>query len=59
MKTKKLNNGLSIPLMGLGTSRIQPAEDIVYYSIKDGIRLIDIVINHNNSREICLGIAKQ
>ena len=28
MKTKKLNNGLSIPLMGLGTSRIGPRENI-------------------------------
>jgi diketogulonate reductase-like aldo/keto reductase len=37
----KLNNGREIPLMGLGTHRIQNADDIVYNSIKDGIRLID------------------
>ena len=41
MRTKKLNNGLSISLMGLGTFIIKPTEDVVYYSIKDGIRLID------------------
>ena len=57
MKTKKLNNGLNIPLMGLGTS-IRIAEDIVYYSIKDGIRLIDTAFNYKNEDKVGLGIAK-
>ena len=56
--TKKLNNGLNIPLMGLGTSRIVPAEDIVYYSIKDGTRLIDTAFNYKNEDKVGLGIAK-
>ena len=58
MKTKKLNNGLSIPLMGLGTSGIQPAEDIVYYSIIDGIRLIDTASKYQNENRVGLGIKK-
>ena len=58
MKTKKLNKWLSIPLMGLGTSRIDPAEDIVYYSIKDGIRLIDTAFYYKNENKVGLGIKK-
>ena len=61
MKTKTLNNGLNIPLMGLGTSRIGPKEsipDIIYYSIKDGIRLIDTAFKYENEKEVGLGIKK-
>ena len=41
--SKKLNNGLKCPLIGLGTSLIKSEEDVivVYQSIKDGVRLID------------------
>ena len=59
MKTKKLNNGLSIPLMGLGTSRIGPREnikDIIFYSIQDGIRLIDTAFKYDNEKEVGSGI---
>ena len=41
MSSKTLNNGKEIPLIGLGNLRINNIEDIVYYSIKDGVRLID------------------
>ena len=41
MRSKSLNNGKEIPLIGLGNLRINNIEDIVYYSIKDGVRLID------------------
>ena len=58
METKTLNNGLKIPLMGLGTSRIEPTEDIVYYSINDGIRLIDTAFKYENEKEVGLGIQK-
>ena len=58
MKTKKLNNEISIPLMGLGTSRIEPADEIVYYSIKDGIRLIDTASKFGNEEKVGLGIKK-
>ena len=58
MKTKKLNNGLNIPLIGLGTSRINPTEDIVYYSINDGIRLIDTAFKYGNEEKVGLGIKR-
>ena len=40
---KTLNNGLKCPIMGLGTALIKDEEhiDVVYQSIKDGVRLID------------------
>ena len=40
---KKLNNGLKCPIMGLGTALIKDEEhiNVVYQSIKDGVRLID------------------
>ena len=60
-KTRKLANGLKIPLMGLGTSRIEmiiwskfistPA-DVVYESIKSGVRLIDTAYKYGNEEII-------
>ena len=40
---KTLNNRLKCPIMGLGTALIKDEEhiDVVYQSIKDGVRLID------------------
>ena len=40
----KLNNGLECPIIGLGTALIKTDEDenIIYQSILDGVRLIDI-----------------
>ena len=46
--TKKLNNNLEIPLIGLGTSRVKNAEEVVYHSIKDGVRLIDTALLYKN-----------
>ena len=48
-----LNNGLKCPTIGLGTSLIKTEEDInvVYQSILDGVRLIDI----EPSNEIIVG----
>ena len=42
-KYKELNDGEKCPIMGLGTALIKKDEDIdvVYISIKDGVRLID------------------
>ena len=54
----KLNNGREIPLMGLGTHRIQNAADIVYNSIKDGIRLIDTATRYGNEVEKGKGIKR-
>ena len=57
-KTRKLNNGLEIPLMGLGTSRMVNREEVVYNSIKSGVRLIDTTYKYDNEREIGKGIKR-
>ena len=55
---KKLNNGMEIPLIGLGTSRINNIIDVIYNSIKDGIRLIDTAFKYGNEEEVGKGIKK-
>ena len=73
-KRLKLNNGLEIPLMGLGTTRLRnlddankslkdddrmkDVEDVVYYSIKHGTRLIDTASKYENEVEVGKGINK-
>ena len=70
----KLNNGLEIPIMGLGTTRIRnledsnnsmsaedrskDVEDVVYNSIKHGVRLIDIASKYENEVEVGKGIKR-
>ena len=55
---KKLNNGIEIPFIGLGTSRINNIIDVVYNSIKDGVRLIDTAFKYGNEDQIGQGIKK-
>ena len=72
-KTRKLAYGLEIPLMGLGTSMIEtiienegtPQEkiistpaDVVYHSIKSGVRLIDTAYKYGNEKYIGEGIKR-
>ena len=57
-KTKTLNNGLEMPLIGLGSSRISNIVDVVYNSIKDGLRLIDTAFKYGNEAEIGKGLKK-
>ena len=73
-KTLKLNNGLEIPIMGLGTTRLRnlddankslkdddrmkDVEDSVYYSIMHGVRLIDTASKYENEVEVGKGIKK-
>jgi len=57
-KTKKLNNGLEIPMIGLGSSRINNIVDVIYNSIKDGLRLIDTAFKYGNEDEIGQGLKK-
>ena len=54
----KLNNGLECPLMGLGTCRISNVEEVVYQSIKDGVRLIDTAMRYDNEEEVGKGIKR-
>ena len=42
--------------MGLVTSRIENPEDIVYNSIKSGVRLIETSYKYNNEEDIGKGI---
>ena len=56
--SKKLNNGIDMPYIGLGTSRINNIVDVVYNSIKDGVRLIDTAFKYGNEDQIGLGLKK-
>ena len=70
-KRKKLNNGLEIPLMGLGTSRILTIDDekiplekrinpanVVYNAINNGVRLIDTAYKYENEEKVGDGIKR-
>ena len=57
-ETITLNNGLNMPLVGLGTYAIKGIENIVYESIKDGVRLIDTASCYENEKEVGEGINK-
>ena len=73
-KRLKLNNGLEIPIMGLGTTRLRNLDDankslkgddrmkdeeeVVYSSIKHGTRLIDTASKYENEVEVGKGIKK-
>lgn len=61
MYGKNLNNGQLIPLIGLGglkRQKMENIEEIVYYSIKDGIRLIETDPYLDNEEDIGNGIKK-
>ena len=60
-KSKKsitFNNGLTCPVIGLGTGSYENTENIVYQSIKDGTRLIDTASAYKNEEEVGKGIKK-
>ena len=57
-RTRTLNNGLEMPLIGLGSSRISNIVEVVYNSIKDGLRLIDTAFKYGNEDQIGLGLKK-
>jgi D-xylose reductase len=54
----KLNNGYYMPSFGLGTFNVKNLEEIVYLSIKSGIRLFDTAFKYNNEKEVGLGIKR-
>ena len=55
-KTKKISDKIEIPLIGLGTSRINDVINVVYNSIKDGLRLIDTATKYGNEEEVGKGL---
>ncbi|MBR1925925.1 MAG: aldo/keto reductase [Clostridia bacterium] len=54
MKNIKLNNGVEIPSVGIGTFTMSPedAEDAVYNALKNGYRLIDTANAYVNERAV-------
>jgi diketogulonate reductase-like aldo/keto reductase len=54
----ELNNGTKMSRFGLGTHAVANCSEIVYQSIKDGVRLIDTASVYNNEKEVGEGIAK-
>ena len=56
--TKTLRDGNHIPLMGLGTSRIENPAEIIYNSILHGVRLIDTAYKYGNEEQIGKGIER-
>lgn len=53
-----LNNGIHMPRVGLGTHAIKNIEEVVYQSIKDGVRLIDTAAIYKNEKQVGIGIKK-
>jgi diketogulonate reductase-like aldo/keto reductase len=54
-----LNNGLKCPTIGQGTHFVKNViADVVYQSIKDGVRLIDTASIYNDEEEVGQGIKK-
>ena len=51
MQTVKLNNGIEMPVLGLGTFLMKPqeAEDAVYNALMSGYRLIDTANAYMNA----------
>lgn len=57
--TTKLNNGISIPILGLGTSQMKtPAEtiDVMQTALRLGYRLIDTATMYGNEEAVGTGI---
>ena len=57
-RTIKLNNGMSCPIIGLGTTGMKNVEEVVYSSIKSGVRLIDTASMYKNEEGVGKGIKK-
>lgn len=55
-----LNNGIEMPVLGIGTYRLsnKQAEDSVYWALKDGYRLIDTARIYGNEEGVGKGIQK-
>jgi diketogulonate reductase-like aldo/keto reductase len=59
-RTVTLNNGIKMPILGLGTYRLTPAqaEESVYHALTDGYRLIDTANGYMNERAVGRGIQR-
>mgnify|MGYP002791332217 CR=1 FL=1 len=52
METIKLNNGMEMPILGLGTMRVKNLHEIIPAAIEAGYRLIDTAANYDNEQEV-------
>ena len=59
-KTVKLNNGIDMPILGLGTWTLnnEEAEEAVYVAIKNGYRLIDTAQYYGDEVGVGRGVRK-
>ena len=58
-KEYKLNNGLTCPIIGQGTHGVKDViSQVVYQSIKDGVRFLDCAFIYNDEKEVGDGIKK-
>ena len=59
-KTVLLNNGIKMPILGIGTYRlsIEEAENSVYWALRDGYRLIDTAQMYRNETGVGRGIQR-
>ena len=60
MEKIKLNNGIKMPILGIGTYLLTPdeAENSVYIALKNGYRLIDTANAYVNEKAVGRGIKK-
>lgn len=60
METVKLNNGVEMPVMGIGTFMLTPdeAENSVYHALKNGYSLIDTANAYVNEKAVGRAIKK-
>jgi diketogulonate reductase-like aldo/keto reductase len=59
-RTVTLNNGIEMPIVGLGTFTLTPeqASDSVYYALTYGYKLVDTANAYNNEEGVGEGIVK-
>lgn len=59
-RTVILNNGIEMPILGLGTFTLSPtqAEESVYHALLDGYKLIDTANAYMNERAVGRGIKR-
>lgn len=55
-----LNNGVKMPVFGVGTYALPPvqAADVINFALSNGYRLIDTAANYGNEKEVGEGIAR-
>ena len=60
MEYVTLNNGIKMPVIGIGTFMLEPddAENSVYSALKNGYRLIDTANAYINEKAVGRGIKK-